>query len=81
MRDDSLFDFDPILSRLDPQTIQQRLGTLIRAYLHTRSRIIARVVVRHIDGLCCHPRFHASPEERCVYRRLGREWRVRAELA
>jgi hypothetical protein len=74
-------DSDPVLYRLDPEIIQRRLGVLMRTYVHTRSVTVARVVVRHLEGLCAHPHFQADSEERCAYRRLAREWRLLAGMA
>lgn len=67
------------LAALDPPVIQRRIGRLMRAYLRTRSADLARSIVRHLEALCGHPRLDAGHEERCVYRRLTRHWRLLAE--
>ncbi len=71
-------DSDPTLSCLDPESLQRRIGWLIRRYLHARSADVAQAIVRHINGLCAHPRFNPAIEERCVYRRMARDWSVLA---
>lgn len=58
-----------------PDTIEQRLGQLIRHYLQTRSPAIASSVVRHIEILCAHPGFEGDSAERCAYLRLKTHWR------
>ena len=45
---------------LPPETIERRLGKLIRYYVWTRSPAIAQSVVRHIEQLCAH---HGSAKE------------------
>ncbi|AGA90807.1 hypothetical protein Thimo_2053 [Thioflavicoccus mobilis 8321] len=68
-----------LLDHLDPQTIQRRLGPLMRRYLSSRSAPAAHSVARHIEALCCHPDFFGTDDERCVYLRLVRQWRWLAD--
>jgi hypothetical protein len=65
------------LTDLAPARIQARLGILMRRYVRVRSPALARVIARYLEALCCHPGFRPPEEERCVYRRLAREWRFR----
>jgi hypothetical protein len=62
------------LAHLAPETIQQRLGGLMCRYVHVRSPRIAGAVARYLEALCQHPDFCPPEQERCVYRRLAREW-------
>ncbi len=63
------------LHTLEPDAIEQRLGRLMRHYLHSRSPAIAQSVVRHIETLCAHPAYTGDNSERCVYLRLRAHWR------
>lgn len=69
--------FSPLV-QIKPESLEQRLGTLMRRYLRTRSPALARLVVRHIEALCAHPGYHATPEQRCVYRKMAAHWRCLA---
>jgi hypothetical protein len=64
-----------------PETIERRLGKLIRYYVRTRSPAIAQSVVRHIEQLCAHPGYDGEPAERCAYLRLRAHWRWLARSA
>ena len=66
---------------LPPETIEHRLGKLIRDYVWTRSPTIAQSVVQHIEQLCAHPGFDGEPAQRCAYLRLRAHWRWLARSA
>jgi hypothetical protein len=70
---------DPDLARLDSAVLEQRLGDLIRHYVHDRSASLAALILRHIETLCRHSDYHGDPGQRCVYHRLARHWRWLAQ--
>jgi len=63
------------LRALASQTLEHRLGELIRRYVQQRSQERARAVVRHLEALCLHPDYDGDPAQRCAYRRLAQHWR------
>ncbi len=69
----------PSLADLAPEMIQKRIGALMCRYVRVRSPLTASVVARYLEALCRHPGFFPPEEERCIYRRLAREWRCLAE--
>jgi hypothetical protein len=62
------------LSHLEPQTLEVRLGDLIRRYVRGRSAELAQSVVGHIEALIQHPEVR-DPALFCAYRRLATHWR------
>jgi hypothetical protein len=65
----------PDLSALASETLEHRVGKLIRRYVQRRSQNLARAVVRHLEALCLHPDYAGDPAQRCAYRRLAQHWR------
>ena len=66
---------DPLVTEFSPETIEARLGFLMRWYLRQRTTNLTRAIVQYIEALLAHPKFDAHYEQRCVYRRLARQWR------
>jgi len=62
----------------DPDTLQRRLKCLLIRYARTPTRGLAQAIVECIESLLHHPDFHVAWDERCVYRRMSMEWRIRA---
>jgi len=76
MRSNSKRSYGPVQSDVvSTESIEQRLGQLIRHYVQTRSPAIAGSVVRHIELLCAHPGFEGGGSELCAYLRLKTHWR------
>lgn len=68
--------FDPpAVEPTSAESLENRLGQLIRHYLQTRSPAIAGSVVRHIELLCAHPGFEGDSAQLCAYLRLKQHWR------
>jgi hypothetical protein len=63
------------LGALASETLEHRLGTLIRRYVQRRSGELASAVVRHLEALYLHPDYDGDPAQRCAYRRLAQHWR------
>jgi hypothetical protein len=62
----------------DPDTLQRRLKGLLIRYARTPTRTLAQAIVECLESLLHHPDFHVAWDERCVYRRMSMEWRIRA---
>jgi hypothetical protein len=62
----------------DPDTLQRRLKGLLIRYARTPTRALAQAIVECLESLLHHPDFHVAWDERCVYRRMSMEWRIRA---
>lgn len=63
------------LTSLDADSLELRLGFLIRRYLAARSAALAGLVVHQLELLRDHPDLSHDQERRCVYRKMLRQWR------
>lgn len=63
---------------LPAETLRQRLGELIRDYVHARSADLARGVARYSAALSLHPELRDEPEQLVGLCRLSRHWRLLA---
>lgn len=60
---------------LEPEALESGIRTLVSSYQHTRSALIAWLVVRYAQALFQHPGFEGSDAERCTWHRLANKWR------
>ncbi|MGX2038661.1 hypothetical protein ACWJKU_00795 [Methylocaldum sp. MU1018] len=59
-----------------PDSLQETLRFLLMRYARSPSPATAGRIAACLDGLLAHPRFKASPDERCTYRRMRSYWRL-----
>lgn len=69
---------DELPLHLAPETIEQHLADLIRAYVHARSAALARAVIRHCEALLLHPALRNQPDRLEGLCCLTRHWRLLA---
>lgn len=63
---------------LAPETLKQRIRTLVRCYARRRSARIARAVARYSGALALHPALRDQPEQLSAFCRLNWHWRLLA---
>ncbi len=68
-----------LFQQMEPELIESRIGFLIWRYQVSRSRIMARAIVTHIEALCSHPDSIEPDGTVCVYRRTLQMWRLLAD--
>lgn len=59
---------------LDPDALELAIRLLVNAYQRTRTRDLARSIVRYSQALCHHPEYEGTDEDRCAWHRLSRHW-------
>ena len=64
---------------LEPSVLERGISRLINTYQVTRSAFWAWYVASYAFALCKHPDFEGSDDERCVYRRMAKQWLLIAE--
>lgn len=67
------------LDRLEPSTLELRLGELIRLYTRECTLDLAESVVRHLEALYLHPQIAGNDLQQCALRRFACHWRWLAE--
>ena len=61
-----------------PSLIEMRLSFLIRRYLNTETKKIARAIVQQLELLLKHPDCIGFPNDRCGYKKMLIQWRLLA---
>lgn len=72
---DAALWLDAVPLHLPPETLKQRLASLIRDAVGQGSASVAETVVRHFQALYLHPGLQADDDERAAYCRGARHWR------
>ena len=65
----------------EPAALECGVACPVKAYQANRCDVHAWQIVRCAEALSRHPAFEGGDEQRCVYRRLARQWRWLAETA
>jgi hypothetical protein len=70
----------PAAAGLKPLALlREELRFGIRRYIRSQTPAVARQVVCTLEGLICHPDFHADLAERCICKRMLTSWRLLSE--
>lgn len=57
--------------------VERQLSFLIRRYLSSPTRNLAKSVVAQLELLLRHPDCIGYPDQRCAYKKMLQQWRAR----
>lgn len=56
--------------------VEKRLSFLIRRYLSSPTKSVAKSVVKQLELLLTHPDCIGYPNHRCAYKKILQQWRA-----
>lgn len=67
-----------LFNRDEPETLLSNIHSFISAFQETDSTLFAWMISHAARALYRHPEYDGSAEERCVYRRMSKQWKMLA---